>query len=77
MKKYNHSEIYYNDGGHCGPFQTFHEAYVYAVRILKGSQVTTRIEIRPRDSKAIGGYASGNDGSFYVTKNEAIWNSAS
>ena len=73
--KYHLCEIYYNDGGHCGPFADFHSAYCYAIKTLRGSESTTRIEIRPAGSTARGGYASGNDGSYYVTKND-LWSSA-
>jgi hypothetical protein len=66
-KRYDHCEVYYDDGGHSGPFTNFHLAYTYALRVLKGSTSTKSVEIRPRDSKAIGGFANGNDGSFYVS----------
>lgn len=57
-------EIYYNDGGHGGPYQDFEAAYRAAKSRLLGS--TTTIEMRPRNSKAIGGFGRHNKGSFYL-----------
>jgi len=58
-------EIYYIDGGHCGPFQSFQDAYAAALQRL--NDVTSRMELRPLNSKAIGGYAD-NAESFYISK---------
>ena len=59
-------EIYYNDGGHCGPYKSFMEAYKAAYARL--NRITTRIEIRHTTSKTTGGYAPRNIGSYYVSK---------
>jgi hypothetical protein len=58
-------ELYYNDGGHGGPYATFLAAYTAALARLNDS--TTRIEIRSYLSKIVGGYAPSNLTSFYVT----------
>ena len=75
QRDYLDSKIYYDDGGHAGPFPDFHAAYAYAVRVLKGSRTTGKIEIRPPAPAVIGGYASGHKDSFYVTKSAAQWSS--
>jgi hypothetical protein len=63
MKTY---ELYYNDGGHCGPFYQLHLAVEHAERMIAGCVKTTRVEIRPDSSGAIGGYAPSNPGSRYI-----------
>lgn len=65
MKTY---EIYYSDGGHCGPHKTFVDAYSYAISVMRGNKVTKHVEIRPNDSVAKGGFAIANIGSFYVSR---------
>lgn len=59
-------EIYYNDGGHCGVFRDFNTAYNAAIASL--NKQTTVIEIRPNDSRAIGGFRYNNKLSFYVER---------
>lgn len=61
-------ELYYNDGGHGGPYPDFKTANEAAERLLKGSQTTTTIEIRPRASESIGGFKDKNHGSTYLDK---------
>jgi hypothetical protein len=61
-------EIYYSDGGHIGPFASLQEAKDYANKVLEGISLVYRAsaEIRPIDSKVIGGYRSNNVNSVYL-----------
>lgn len=61
-------EMYYNSGGHGGPYSDLIMAEQRARDLIKGdkSGKTTSIEIRPHNSKAIGGYSANNKGSIYI-----------
>jgi hypothetical protein len=59
-------ELYYNTGGHGGPYKTLEYACLQAVDTIKGSQSITAIEIRPYDSVYRGGYGDWHSDSRYV-----------
>ncbi len=61
-------EVYYNDGGHCGPFAEFSDAYAHALKVLKGTRFTRIIEIRYTNDTVTGGYVPKNPRSFYVNR---------
>jgi len=59
-------EIYYNDGGHGGPYPDLPAAIEGAQRRLNAN--CTQIECRPYNSTERGAFKTGNPGSHYVTK---------
>ncbi len=63
-------ELYYNTGGHGGPHPDIIMAETYARNLIAGdtSGRLSSVEIRPRNSKAIGGYAPNTPGSTYIER---------
>lgn len=61
-------ELYYNNGGHGGPYSNHTKACVAAQSLLWGSHTMSRVEVRPRNSRVIGGYGEHHIGSTYVSK---------
>ena len=58
-------ELYYNTGGHCGPYPNFKEAEKAAKDKLNGCKLMTSIEIRNTNSTFRGGFNGANHGSFF------------
>lgn len=53
MEKY---ELFYSTGGHGGPYIGLRNARAAAKRLLVGSNSLHRIDIRPYEKGAVGGY---------------------
>ncbi len=64
-------ELYYSTGGHGGPYHGYEFAINAAKRLMfhDTSKTMNIIEVRPRNSLAIGGYSDHNHGSTYVKIN--------
>ena len=59
-------ELYYDDGGHGGPYESLEIAWQTARSIIEGGRHTHAIEIRPRSSLFLGGYKDKRSGSYYL-----------
>ena len=61
-------ELFYDTGGYGGPYANFDVACNGALALLSGCRTINRIELRPLDSKQLGGYCSNNPDSSYSEK---------
>lgn len=61
-------ELYYDTGGHGGPYPDHDTACIIAQELLKGCCATRSIEVRPRNSPKRGGYSDAHSESTYVRK---------
>lgn len=62
-------ELYYDNGGHGGPYANHADACAAAERLLWGCRSMRAVEVRPRNSSHTGGYDERHHGSTYVQKN--------
>jgi len=61
-------ELYYNYGGHGGPYPDYDTAVQTAKNLLNGSKLLHTVEVRPRKALVCGGYGERHYGSTYVAR---------
>lgn len=70
MNASNSFELYYNTGGHGGPYPDLAAAEIAAKRMLAGCRSLYSVEIRPRNSPVLGGYGESHKGSRYIWRGQ-------